>query len=151
MQLTTHITKLLPQWEIILRQIGVSGLNDPPPDIFKNSPPVLIVAEYQKPLKTDLIAYLNNGGAVLMEADVAKKILGIKTRRIFLNYISAQDDPIFGTIPICDFGISTQVLRSASHLQNQSGKWGCRGGKSRQRLCVNFASRVYKRSFIGTG
>jgi hypothetical protein len=125
LKLTVNLTKLSPDWEIILNQIGVSyrviRLNE---SIEPEHCAVLIVnsADFAAQ-KQPIIAYLENGGAALLEAEAAGQILGIPTGRVFIKYLhSLPEDAVFSETPICQVGRRCRVAKDALYLLNQSGQ-----------------------------
>ena len=102
MRLTVGITQLLPEWEIVLQQIGVSfeiiSLKEPiSADQFSV---VIVTTKGAKNEKDVLLHYLNSGGSILTEAEVGKWLFNIGTVPAFVNTIEPTKDPIFnGVLP----------------------------------------------------
>ena len=77
MRLEVGITHLLPEWEIIIQQIGlpfeIITLNE---SILTDQFSVIIVTRREAKFQKDvLLHYFNSGGSILTEADVAKLVL----------------------------------------------------------------------------
>ena len=64
---------------------------------------------------------MQNGGCILTEADIAEKCLGIKTKNLFIKFLSPQIDDIFNQNIICDIYKSCKVAKESNHLENQNG------------------------------
>ena len=111
MELTIGITHLLPAWNIILNQIGVpiKEINADNSSDFEKLP-VIIVTEKQSPQgKDNLIDYLNNGGCILTEADIASHLIDIELQKNHIKYLYDPTEPIFNNMNICDLGIKSSV------------------------------------------
>lgn len=72
-------------------------------------------------LKQKILQYLESGGAVLTEANIAKSLLNIPVKRIYLRYVYSQEDAIFSNIPVCDLNKWSRAAKHAQYLPNQSG------------------------------
>ena len=102
MRLTVGITHMLPEWEIVIQQIGISNeivsfRESILPDQFSV---VIVTQKGAKPEKDVLLHYLNSGGSILTEADVAEWLFNIRTVPAFVNTIEPTDDSIFsGVLP----------------------------------------------------
>ena len=118
MKLEVGITHLLPEWEIIIQQIGLPfesiTLNEP---ILTDQFSVIIVTRRETIIQKDvLLHYFNSGGSILTEADVAEWLFNIDTEFAFVNTIEPDYDPIFnGILP--GF-IQTKLLLSQKETRN---------------------------------
>ena len=123
MRLTIGITHLLPEWEIIIQQIGLSfEIIFPNRPILRDQFSVIIVAERgTKPQKDILIQYLDSGGSILTEANVAEWLFNIDTVPSFVNTLEADGDPIFNGV-LSGF-IQTKLIipQKADILESGSG------------------------------
>ncbi len=102
MRLTLGITQMLPEWEIVIQQIGIPyEIISFRESISSDQFSVIIVTQKgAKPEKDVLQHYLNSGGSILIEADVAEWLFNIRTVPAFVNTIEPTDDPIFsGVLP----------------------------------------------------
>ena len=124
MELTIGITHLLPAWNIILNQIGVpiKEINTDNSSDFEKLP-VIIVTEKQNPQgKYNLINFLNNGGCILTEADIASHLIDIELQKNHIKYLYDPTDPIFNNMNICDLGIKCSVDKTAQYLSDQKDR-----------------------------
>lgn len=125
MKLSPGITDITPEWEILLRQIGLPVEKtgpDEPPDPAEM--PVLIVSG-PRPAgasRERIRDYVQAGGAALIEADLAKTILGTATRRRFIKYLNPADEALFAGAGLCDLTpVRRRVAEGAEYLPDQSG------------------------------
>ena len=100
MRLEVGITHLLPEWEIIIQQIGlpfeIITLNE---SILTDQFSVIIVTRREAKFQKDvLLHYFNSGGSILTEADVAEWLFNIDTVLAYVDTIEADDDPIYNGI-----------------------------------------------------
>ena len=124
MRLEVGITHLLPEWEIIIQQIGlpfeIITLNE---SILTDQFSVIIVTRREAKFQKDvLLHYFNSGGSILTEADVAEWLFNIDTVLAYVGTIEADDDPIYnGILP--GF-IQTKLLlpRKAEMLASWPGR-----------------------------
>lgn len=125
MKLSVGISRLRPEWEIPLRQIGIPFYRvDTARIIEKDEIPVLILASGEKRENdANILNYIHSGGAILTEADTAQTLLNIPAKRLSIRYLHSSDDEIFSGIPICDLQPGhREVAVEAGHLKNQDGK-----------------------------
>lgn len=126
MKLSPEITGITPEWEILLRQIGLPVEKteaDEPLDPAQI--PVLIVSGPQPAgaSRERIRDYLHAGGAALLEAGVAKTILGTATRQRFIKYLNPEDDALFAGAGVCDLiPARRSVAEGAEYLPGQSGR-----------------------------
>ncbi len=114
------ITSLLPHWQILLQQIGlpfnVININE---QLAADEVPILIISE--KKINAELIhQYLNSGGCILTEVDIAENLLNIKTKKIFIKFLQDDVDEIFSNNMICDVYKNCSVAKNSNHLKNQN-------------------------------
>ena len=124
MRLTVGITQLLPEWEIVIQQIGVSFeiISPKEPISADQFSAIIITRKEAMPEKDVLLHYLNSGGSILTEADVAEWLFNIGTMPAFVNTIEPIKDPIFsGVLP--GF-IQTKLFlpRRGDVLESESGR-----------------------------
>lgn len=125
MKLSVGISHIRPDWEIPLRQIGIPYYPvDTGRAIEKEETPVLILASGEKRENSaNILNYLQSGGAILTEADTARTVLDISTKKLPIRYLFSSEDKIFSGIPICDMQPGRrEVAVEAGHLKNQDGK-----------------------------
>jgi hypothetical protein len=124
--LTLGITEILPEWEIILRQIGLSFQQaDTNISLTVDALPVLIVSSAKQTYRKPFIQqYLRDGGAVLTEADIAQKMLNLPIKRVRVKYLYSESDEVFSNIPLCDLAPAGRrlIIKKSEHLQNQAGE-----------------------------
>ena len=79
MTLIAGVTKWLPQWELILSQMGLPvGVINRGQTLTADQYAVIIVTSItDEKDKGALSHYLQEGGGILMEADVAQWLLGV--------------------------------------------------------------------------
>ena len=123
MRLMVGITQLLPEWEIIIQQIGVPyKIISLTKSFSSDQYSIIIVTKRETKIKKDiLLHYINSGGSILTDADIAEWLFGIDTFLAFVDFIES-DDPIFnGVLP--GF-IQTKLLlpQRANMLKSGSGK-----------------------------
>ena len=112
MKLIVGITKLLPEWKIIIQQIGISyevvSLEKSiPSDQFS----VIVVTKKETDSEKDvLLHYISAGGSILTEADVAEWLFNIDTVSAFISTLETDDDPIYN-------GISPGLFRQNCFFQ----------------------------------
>ena len=124
MKLTIGITQLRPEWEIIIKQIGVSYEDVPfKGPVHSDQFSVIIVSnkgtQYEKDI---LLHYINSGGSILIEANVAVWLFDISIIPVFVNTIEPTEDPIYnGVLP--GF-IQTKLFlpKYGNMLNSESGK-----------------------------
>jgi len=124
MRLTVGIIQLLPEWEIIIQQIGVSYTIISPVEFVSSDqfPVIIVTREGTQPEKDILLHYLNSGGSILTEANVGKWLFDIGTIPVFVNTVEPIEDPIFkGVLP--GF-IQTRLIlpRMGDVLESESGR-----------------------------
>lgn len=124
MKLSVGIIAPQPEWELILRQIGVVfRFLDGGADPRAAEIPVWIAgAGTAQGEREPLRRFLDQGGALLLEADTARRLLGISTRKVSVRYFYGNNDPRFGNLPVSDLNRRCRVGLSAAHLQNQDGQ-----------------------------
>ncbi|MEE9166462.1 MAG: polysaccharide deacetylase family protein [Candidatus Neomarinimicrobiota bacterium] len=124
MRLTVGVTTVLPQWELLLGQIGLPMervVSDQaiPPDRYA----VIIVTQGGGPSeKESLLHYVKQGGSLLTEADAAHWLFGIRTIQGYVSYVATAGDPIFDAVLPGFVDASVRIPHSASHLQSDSGR-----------------------------
>ena len=127
MKLQVGITTLQPCWEILLRQVGVP-FQEIPNGIAINSEEfvsIIVTDEASTSNKNILLAYLNGGGTLLMEADTAKHLFNIPTTYRYIKFINPYNDSIFSRAPACDVYRWCSVAKQANLLEDESGTNTC--------------------------
>ena len=124
MRLTVGITQLLPEWEIVLQQIGVSfeiiSLKEPiSADQFSV---VIVTTKGAKNEKDVLLHYLNSGGSILTEAEVGKWLFNIGIVPAFVNTIEPTKDPIFNGVLPGFIQMRLFLPRRGDILDSESGR-----------------------------
>lgn len=124
MKLSVGIMATQPEWELLLRQIGIAfrfleGGADPR---AAELPVWIAGAAMADGARESLQRFLNQGGALLLEADTAHRLLGIPTRTVPVRYFYGNNDSRFGNLPVSDLNRRCRVGTSAAHLQNQDGQ-----------------------------
>lgn len=124
MKLSVGIMALQPEWELLLRQSGIAfhsleGSTDPR---AAELPVWIAGAGTGREERTPLRRFLEQGGALLLEADTARRLLDIPTRTVTVRYYYGENDPRFGRLPVSDLNRRCRVGAAAGHLQNQGGQ-----------------------------
>ena len=124
MKLTVGITQLLPEWKILINQIGVSYEDlHPIKPIKPDQASVIIVTEQGLQTEKDiLLQYLNFGGSILIEANIAEWLFDIKTIQSFINNIEPIKDSIFGNVIPGYIQKKLYLPRKGNILEVKSGK-----------------------------
>ena len=95
MRLVVGITQLLPEWKIVIQQIGlpfeVVSLRE---SILIGKFSVIIVAVKGIQSEKDiLLHYIKSGGSILTEAHVAKWLFDIEIIPVFISTIEPTNNP----------------------------------------------------------
>ena len=100
MKLTVGITQLLPEWKILINQIGISyeGFHPRKPIKADQASVIIVTEEGLQTEKDILLQYINSGGSILIEANIAEWLFDIKTIQFFVNNIEPIKDSIFGNV-----------------------------------------------------
>jgi len=124
MKLTVGITQLLPEWKILINQIGVSYEDlHPIKPIKPDQASVIIVTEQGLQTEKDiLLQYINTGGSILIEANIAEWLFDIKTIQSFINNIEPIKDSIFGNVIPGYIQKKLYLPRKGNMLEVKSGK-----------------------------
>lgn len=124
MELTIGITNFLPAWNIILNQIGapLKEIKADNSSDFEKLPVLIITEKQSHQGKDNLINYLNNGGCILTEADIASHLVDIELQKNHIKYLFDPEDPIFNNINICDLNLNCTVDKKAQYLKDQKGR-----------------------------
>ncbi|MFQ6615707.1 MAG: hypothetical protein ACE5HZ_02915, partial [Fidelibacterota bacterium] len=97
MNLAVGITEWLPQWRIILDQLGLPAALV---DLHQSVQPdrygaIIVTGRLGEEDRSNLLNYLTGGGAILVEADVGEWLLGTGTFPSFVKYVDPVDDPLY--------------------------------------------------------
>ena len=124
MKLTVGITQLLPEWKILINQIGVSYEDlHPIKPIKPDQASVIIVTEQGLQTEKDiLLQYINTGGSILIEANIAEWLFDIKTIKSFINNIEPIKDSIFDNVIPGYIQKKLYLPRKGNMLEVKSGK-----------------------------
>jgi hypothetical protein len=121
LELRIGITDNNPQWTLVLNQIGVLfDVLDSESQISSSRYQVIVVcSNYGKTQKVR--DFLNTGISIITEANIAREIFEISTKKVTIKYLLPENSPPFDHIPICDLKIRSEVAVGSSHLKNQNG------------------------------
>jgi len=124
MKLTVGITEKFPHWELILGQIGIpTETVTTDLKITTDQYATIIVTRIGEPWEKDaLLHYIAEGGATLIEADVARWLLGIRTVPAYIKYVEPVGDPIYKGILSGFIDASLTLPKKATVLESDSGK-----------------------------
>jgi len=124
LKLSLGISEVVPGWKLILRQIGIPfhlvNINN---TINPDEYPVLIISSYDKEKsRKNILHYLQSGGSLLLEADIAKSILDFKNKQIYIKYLCMYNNPVFSfSLPV-DLNKRCSVSLDAQYVENQKGQ-----------------------------
>lgn len=121
MKLNLGITKLTPAWEILLQQIGIPFIVLDENAADYSGLPVIVLSG-KSVHKNTVLDYLKEGGCILTEADLARDILDIKTKNLFIKFTCAKFDEVFKVESICDVDKNCLIPKKANHLPNQENR-----------------------------
>ena len=124
MKLIVGITQLLPEWEILISQIGVSNENISQNDSIKPDQysAIIVTKHGLQTEKNILLQYLNSGGSILVEADTAEWLFEIKTFQVFVNILEPIKDTIFNSILPGFIQTKLYLPRNGNMLETKSGE-----------------------------
>jgi len=124
MKLTVGITQLLPEWKILVNQIGVSYEDFHPIKPIKPDQASVIIVTRQglQTEKNILLQYLNSGGSILIEANIAEWLFDIQTVQTFINNIEPIKDSIFGNVIPGYIQTKLYLPKNGNMLEVKSGK-----------------------------
>jgi hypothetical protein len=122
LKLNAGITEIDIYWESVLNQLGIPAEKLKPGQAADPGEiPVIIASKKNYLFKETLNRFLNNGGAVLTEADTASSMFGIKVKRKSIKYIFSKGDDVFKPEGICDISRNCLIAADANHLPDQDG------------------------------
>lgn len=116
------MTEKIPAWELVLQQIGIPyqtvGIDE---SVRPSDTAVIIVnSPLHQPLTQNILQYLQEGGVVLTEADIAARVFGVPASSIYIKYTYPQDDGFLWDVPLCDLEHRCLVATGAQYLPNQN-------------------------------
>jgi len=125
LKLSPGITDITPEWEILLRQIGLPVEKTEADEPLDPAKIAVLIASGPPPAdagRKRIHDYVQAGGAALIEADSAKTIFGAATRRWFIKYLNPADEALFPGAGLCDLTPARRsVAQGAEYLPDQSG------------------------------
>lgn len=97
MNLVVGMTEWLPQWRIILNQLGVPAekVNLSRPLKTDHYAVIIVSGRGGEKDGNNILNYLDAGGAILTEADVGEWLLHTETVPSFVKYVDPVNDPVF--------------------------------------------------------
>ena len=122
LELKIGITDNNPQWLLVLKQIGVIfEVINPDTVIDPKKYAVVIVCSKHNHQSQEVMDFLNGGGSILTEANTARAIFNVPTKKITIKYLQPENSLPFEQIPICDLQIKSEIAVNSSYLRNQDG------------------------------
>ncbi len=122
--LSIGITNLNPIWKIILDQIK------PPYFHIKNSSfdklnehACVIINSNSGLIKSDIYKYIFEGGGIIIESNIAKKLFKISTRDLFVKYINSDMDEIFSQVTPGIINSTLSISKKSKFLKDQYGRF----------------------------
>ena len=86
MRLKIAYTKNLPEWNILLDQIGVSYyLIDWQKDLLKEYTVVIVNSVLNNKEESKILKFVDEGGSLLIETNYVKRIFRVNTKHIFMT------------------------------------------------------------------
>jgi hypothetical protein len=124
LNLRIGITANLPQWEIILQQIGVPYcIIDSKNKITVDNHAVIIInSPLDREIKNEVINYVNKGGSLLIEANYANELFGYKTKTVYIKYINTEAGIFKRNIQLTDIYKNCRISKEANYFKNQDGE-----------------------------
>ncbi len=124
MNLKIAYTKNLPEWNILLDQIGVSySLIDWRKDLLAEYAAIIINSVLNREEENKILKFVDDGGSLLIDADFIKRIFKIDTKRIYIKYLFSNEKVFSGFLPFIDLYRNCTVPANANTLKNQEGKF----------------------------
>ena len=122
MNLKTAVTKKLPYWDSLLKQIGLSFSEIDWKKNLLQEYAVIVVNSFLGKEETKLILnYTENGGSILIDADYTGTIFNIRTKQVYIKYLFSAEK-IFGyNLPLIDLYKMCRIASNANLLNNQNG------------------------------
>tara|TARA_X000001036_G_scaffold437391_1_gene482621 strand:- start:268 stop:1821 length:1554 start_codon:yes stop_codon:yes gene_type:complete len=122
--LTIGITNLNPTWDIILNQIGPPYLHINNSSFNTlNKHACIIINSNSTLIKDDIFKYINEGGGVIIESKIAKKLFKISTRNLFVKYVNTKFDKIFSRVTSGIINSTLIVSKNSKFLKDQYGRF----------------------------
>ncbi len=123
MKLSVGITNVVPSWDVLLNQIGVSHKIIEAGEILNQKYPVVIVDDkINKDTKNIFDKYLSGGGFLLMELEAAKKLFNVQGKKKKIKYIFSKEDTVFNFSVYCEIGTTLNIPFGANHLNDSTGE-----------------------------
>ena len=122
--LTIGITNLNTTWDIVLSQIGPPYLhiNNSSFNTLKKHA-CIIINSNSSLIKDDIYRYINEGGGVIIESEIAKKLFKISTRNLFVQYVNTKYDKIFSRVTSGIINSTLIVSKKSRFLKDQYGRF----------------------------
>jgi len=119
--LTIGITNLTPSWKIILDQIS------PPYNKVKNFSLnhlkeyscLIIPSNFAINNENEILDYTYQGGGLIIESEIAKKLYNIPNQNLFVKYIDTSNDKIFSKVTPGVIDHKLNVPKKANYLKDQ--------------------------------
>ena len=121
--LTVGITNLNPTWKIILDQIRPPYFHIENSSFDKlNEHACIIINSESGLIQTDIYKYLFEGGGIIIESNIAKKLFKISTMNLFVEYINSDMDEIFSQVTPGIINSKLSVSKKSKFLKDQYGR-----------------------------
>ena len=119
--LTIGITNLNPSWKIILDQISppYNKVNDFSLNHLNEYSCLIIPSNFELNKKNEILDYTYQGGGLILESKMAKKLYNISNKDLFVKYIDTLNDKIFSKVTpgIIDHKLNVPI--KANYLKDQ--------------------------------
>jgi peptidoglycan/xylan/chitin deacetylase (PgdA/CDA1 family) len=116
-------TRKLPEWNILLDQIGVSySLIDWGKDLLTEYAVIIINSNLSTDEENKIHKFVNDGGSLLIEADFAKRLFKINTKQVYIKYLFSNEKIFSKLLPLIDVYRNCTITSNANVLKDQEGK-----------------------------
>jgi len=120
LNLKTAVTKKLPHWDCILKQVGLPFSEIEWETNFLQEYAVIIVNSVltEEEIKS-ILNYAESGGSLLIEADFVKGVL--ETKKVYIKYLFSKEKIFSYQLPLIDLYRTCSVATNANLLNNHKG------------------------------
>lgn len=124
MNLKVVYTKSLPEWNILIDQVGVSySLINWEKDLLSEYAVIIVNSVLNSEEENKIGEFVDKGGSLLIEANYAKKIFRIDTKNIFIKYLFSKEKVFSDYLPLIDLYRNCSVPENANILKDQEGRF----------------------------
>jgi peptidoglycan/xylan/chitin deacetylase (PgdA/CDA1 family) len=124
LNLKVSYTKDLPEWNILLDQIGLSYSSiDWSKELLTEYAVIILNSVLNSEEENKIKEYVEEGGSLLVEADFAKRIFKINTKQVYIKYLFSNKKIFSRFLPLLDLYRNCTVSTNANTLKNQEGRF----------------------------